>query len=179
MGRHSIAHHLLRYRPSEILDVCRHIRLRFPRDSGLASNALLRADKSGPSKCGVFYFVLPPRQSSSRHWRDEVPSSIPLDQARDGESRRWRDRTRASYLAHSERPIRVAHPSAVFSTSYSLLGNPHVRQPACGWSSKFRVPGSRYFPVSPFHRYSGSLRSNEFPLLSPAIRPASGCAAAN
>ena len=32
-----------------------HIRLRFPQDSGLASNALFRADKSSPFRCDYGY----------------------------------------------------------------------------------------------------------------------------
>lgn len=60
--RTSLAHHLLRYHPSEILDVCQHIRLRFPQDSGLASNALLTPDNNLPP-AALFPGKSPPSSS--------------------------------------------------------------------------------------------------------------------
>jgi len=47
--RATLAHHLLRYHPSKNLTVCQHIRLRFPQDSSLASDALLTPDNNFPS----------------------------------------------------------------------------------------------------------------------------------
>jgi hypothetical protein len=50
-----IAHHLLRYHPSESLDVCQHIRLRFPQGSGLASDVLLEALKERGAVLSFFW----------------------------------------------------------------------------------------------------------------------------
>ena len=77
-----VAPHLSRrwrgYRPSESLTVCHHIRLRFPQDSGLASNALLTIDKNFPPNAFQHY---------PHHAAGVIPvaSSISLDKARDGE----------------------------------------------------------------------------------------------
>jgi hypothetical protein len=104
----------------------RHRRdLRFPQDSGLASNALLTADRSGLFKCGVFYFVIPPRQSSrtsscTLRFPRQSPSTklgtVSLSNRSLVSPRPCSGPEPVERLAYSERPVRVAHLSAVLCT---------------------------------------------------------------
>jgi hypothetical protein len=86
--RTSIACHLLRYHPSESLEVPGNVRLRFPRDSGLASHPFSHADKSVAMKSVLKSILLgKPRSTlkasnsnsySNREVRSTCPSTITI-----------------------------------------------------------------------------------------------------